>query len=136
MVASRKLDDLIFSRKTSGNTDGAHDCFCAGINHADHLYMMDPFTDEFCHLHLFCCCTAKAQAVLTGLDHSLADGGMIMPQDHRSPGPDIVRVGIAVHIKYFASHCALNKARRLYNGAVSPHRAVHTSGNPFYGALK
>ena len=127
---------MIFPRKASGHADGAHDGLCSGIYHTDHLHMGNPLADEFSHLHLFCSCTAKAQTIFTGFDHCLTNSRMVVSQDHRSPGPDIIRVGIAVHIEYFTSHCTLYKARGLPNGTVSPYGAVHPSGNPFYGALK
>ena len=98
--------------------------------------MGDILTDKFRHLHFDLCGAAETQALFTGFDHRLPYRGKIMSQDHRSPGIDIVDIGVAIRIVYITSVRVIDKSGSLPDGPVGSYRTVDSSGYSFYRALK
>ena len=136
VIAAGKFNDLILSRKSSGRADSAHNCFCSGIDHTDHFHMRDPLADKFRHLHFPLSGAAKAQTILAGTDHRFFYPLIIVSQDHRSPGTDIICIGVSVYIKDLASNCPLDKSGGLIYRTERSDRAVYSSRDPFYCSLK
>ena len=136
VIAACKFDDLIFSGKASCCTDGAHNSFCSGVYHTDHIYMWDMFTDKFRNLHLNSCGAAKAQTIFTGFYHAFTDRREIMSQDHRAPGINIIHIAVSIHIIDVTFICFFNKTRCLTDGSVRSYRAVYASRDSFYRTLK
>ena len=57
-----------------------------------------------------------------------------MPEDHRSPGTDVVDIAIAIEIEEIRPAAALKKNRLPANSAERSSGAIHAAGHQLLGA--
>ena len=100
VIASGEFDDFISSCIASGGTDRTHHGFCSGIDHSDHLDGRNIFTDKFRHLHLDLGSCTETQTTLCFPDHGVQNFLIVVSENHRSPGADIINIFFAVCIHY------------------------------------
>ena len=98
VITAFKFDYFISSCKAAGSPYGRHGCFCAGIHHTYHGKTGIGIRDQPGKLHLLRCAKAEADALLNNLLQMPAKQRMGMSQNHRSPGTDIIQIGVAIHI--------------------------------------
>ena len=136
VIAAVKLDDGVSSRKSPGKPDCTHGRFGSGIHHADHLYGRNRIDDHFGKSDFKIGGRAKAGPSFQNRRDRFDNRRMPMPQDHGSPGTDIVDKGIAVFIINHAAVRMIYKKRLRAHGFASPGRAVDAPGNDILCQVK
>ena len=131
VVAAHKFDDLISSGKTSCRTDSAHDCLCSGVYHTDHLDCRHSLTDEFRHLHFDLGRRSETQPAVTGAHYRFQNLLVVMSQDHRTPGTDIIHIPVAVRIKHIRSRRSLDKPWAHIYISISADRRIDSARDVF-----
>ena len=136
MIASLKFDDLISACKTSRRPNGTHHGLRARIDHADHIKTRHQAAEQFSHLDFDLCGRTKAQPPLCSFHYRLLDLWMIMSQDHRSPGADVIKITFSFFVIYISAFRFFNEPRTASHRLVGPHRAVDASRQYPFGAVK
>ncbi len=133
VVAAVELEDLVAPRVASGETDGAHGGLSTGGDHPDHLDIGIGVADHFGQLDLEPGGGSVGGPVFgCGLD-GLHDLGMAVAEDHRSPGADVIDIGVAVGIVNLGTLGALNEQRVAAHRLEGPHGAVDPPGDDAFG---
>ena len=136
MVAAHEFHDLVSSGIASGRPDCTHNSFGTGIYHTYHINGRNDTRDQLCHLHFFFRGCTVAQTLLTGLDHSFPDQGMIVSQDHRSPGIDKIQIFVSIHIIQISAVGVVDETGTAADGTESPDRTVDSAGNELHCFFK
>src|SRR5436309_16087397 len=98
VVAAFKLNDLVPFGVGAGEPDRAHDRLCPGTHQPDLLDGRNRLGDHLCETDLKLSRCPVARAVVGGACDRLDDRWRSVPQEHRSPGQDIVNETISVHV--------------------------------------
>ena len=136
VIAALKLDDLVPAGGPPGQADGRHDGLGARVHHADHLDVGHQLHHELGHLHLPLGGSAEAESVLDGPLHRLPDDRVVVPQDHGTPGTDIVQIFVALHIVDVCAVRPLDEARGHIHRPEGTHRRVDAAGQHLYRFVK
>ena len=136
VVAALKLDDLIPSGGSPGQTDGRHDGLRSRVDHAHHVDVGDQLHHELGDLHLPLSGSAEAESVLDGPLHRLPDDRVVVPQDHGTPGADIVDVAAPLHVVDVRAVGAGNEAGGHVHRTEGPHGRVDAAGEHLEGLRK
>ena len=128
MIASPELDDPILGLRTTSQPDSAHRGFSAGADkphqiHRRHGLDQHPRKVDFMRM-----AGSEARSILQGTFDFGYKVIICMTKYDRSPGRDVVKVGIVIHIKKIGTLPLLDVERCTVHGAEGPHRAVDAAG--------
>ena len=122
---------MITSRpgKAAGQANRAHRGFGAGIHQPHFLDRRNRLDDQLGQFAFGFGRSAKTGAARGGFLHRRDHLRMRVPQDHRSPGADVVDVAIAVDVVQIGAFAALEEDRLAAHAAKRAGRAVHAAGH-------
>src|SRR5689334_6857149 len=109
MVASFKLNDLVFTGIPPGKPDGRHYSFCTRTGKPDLLYKTVVFDDQFSQFIFQSCWCSKAHSILHHLSYLLAHFCMVVAQYQRPPASTKIYELISVSIPYKTTISLLDK---------------------------
>ena len=112
VVAALEFDDLVAAGVATGQTDGAHGGFGAGVDHPHLLHGGDDLADFLGHQHFDLGRRTVAQPLLNGLDDGGLDGRVVVTQQHGAPGADVIHVGLTIHIIEIGAIGVIDEAGR------------------------
>ena len=99
MIIAGELNNHIAAGEPASQPDRAHCGFCAGIHEPHFLDARHGRHNQFGHLVLAGRGGAKAECSIDGGVDSSDNLRMLVPQDHRPPGPDIIDVAVPIDIE-------------------------------------
>ena len=136
VVAPFELHDLVALRVAARETDGTHAGFGAGT-HEPHLFTVGHDLEDFFRKErLAFRHGAEREAVRDRFFHGFDDGRMVVPQNHRAPGADVVNEAAAFGVPHIGALGAADKARCAAHAAESAYGGIHAAGNGFGGTFK
>ena len=133
VIAALELDDLVPSGKAPCSTNRTHHCLSTGIYHAHHFHTGNDLVNEFCHFHFQRCSSAVAETVFQLAAYCLQHHVRVMPQDHRTPGTNIINISVAVLVVEVLIFGTLDKSRRSAHGLKCTYRRIDAAGHQFFG---
>ena len=136
VVVSRELDDPVAARRTPRQANRTHRRLGPGIHEPDFFDGRHGLGD---HRRQFVLCfrwRAEACAMRGCLLDRLHNIGMRMPQNHRSPGSDVVEVTVAIDVEQVGSLPTADNDRFTSHGAEGACGAIDSSGNQLTGTGK
>ena len=131
VIAAFELNDLIAAGEAAGQANRAHGRFGAGVHHPHHIHGRDQLGHQLRHFHFHFGRRAKAQAAGRRFDHRIADSRVVVAQHHRTPGADIIDIGLPVHVIKIGAIRAFDKQRRAADAGEGAHRRVNAAGDQF-----
>ncbi len=134
VVAAFELDDARTPGRAARQPDRRHRGLGAGIDHAYHVDRRNQLGNGFGHRHLGLAGRAEAQAVPDRTLHGLPYIRMVVSDDHRSPGTDIVDVALAFDIPQIGPFGATGEERFAADGTEGAHRRVDAARHTCLGA--
>ena len=129
MIAAGKFQYFISSCITAGSTKSAHRRLRSGRNKS---YFFNGWVESSNQFGQFCFYHRRRAVARTVFRRFLNRGNhsrVGMSQNHRSPGADIVYIGISINIGNMRSLCRCNKRRRTVHMRIGTDRAVHSAGH-------
>ena len=129
VVAAFEFDDFVATGKAARQTDGAHGGFGTGVHHTHHVHGRHQFGNQLRHFHFHLGRRTEAQAALRGFDDRVTNGGMVMSENHRPPGTDIIDIGFAIDIIQIRAVSTFNKQRRAAHAGKGAYWRVHATGD-------
>ena len=136
VIAAIKFDDHIPAGNAARQSDGAHGGFGAGIDHSNHFNGRNCVNHKLGQFNFQISRGAKAGSAFQDAADGFHHCWMAVAQNHGAPGPDIINVGVAIHINDHAAIGMMNERRNRSHGFAGPDRAVDSAGNDFYRLLK
>ena len=129
VVAALELDDAVAAGESAREADRAHRRLGARADHAQPLDRRHEFDDPARELGLDHRRRAEGQAVRGAARDRGDDLRVRVPQDHRSPGSDVVDQAAAVLGFDRGAARAADEERLSAHAAKCAHRRVHAAGN-------
>ena len=135
VVAALKLDDAVAAGVTAGKTNRRHAGFRAGGDETNFLHCRKNVRDHFGDFNLSTRGSAERKAAIHCCMNRLNDFRIIVAENHRPPGADIVREALVRHIPHIRALGALDKARSAADRAESSYGGVDAARNDVLGAF-
>ena len=136
MVAPLKLDNFVPSRRAPREADSAHSCFGTRACHSNLLktgYQVAQTLGEF---NFDFGRATEAQTVLRCLNDGIANPGMVVAHDHRTPRKHIVDVLIAIGIEDIGAVGSLHESWCSANRFEGSDWRIDAARNASLCALK
>ena len=133
VVAAFELDDLVAAGIATGQANGAHGGFGAGVDHADHVHGRHQLADLVGHGDFGGGGGAEAQAVADRLIHGLNHLWVVMAENHGPPGAHIIDVAIVVFVVQVRPLGLVEEHRGAADAFEGPHRGIDATGNVLLG---
>ena len=111
VVVADEFDEFLAAGAAPGQAQGGHGGLGARGDHAHHLHGRDEFGDLFGQGDFAVAGRAVAGAEVDGLVRGLGDGRVLVAQDLRAPGVDVVHVFAAVHVEQVRALGVLDEDR-------------------------
>ena len=120
VVAAFKLDQLAAAGGTARQADGTHGGFGAGTDQTHHVHRGHELEDFFCQLNFALGRRAVGKTLQHRLLHCLDHRWMAVPQNHGSPGADVVDEALPVGVPEIGTLGPRDKARCATDGLERP----------------
>ncbi len=134
VVAAFELDDAVAAGGTTRQADRRQRGLGAGVDHAHHLARWHQAGDGFGHGHFGRARRTEGQAVVDRLLHRLAHGRVVVADDHRAPGTDVVDVAVAVDVVQVGAIGAFDEERLAADRLERAHRRIDAARQQLLGA--
>ena len=136
MVAPLKLHDLVAARVAARKANRAHAGFGAGTHQTHLLDVGHDLDDFFRELRFPFGDGAERKAFFNGFLNGLNYRGVIVPENHRAPGADVVDELLAFSVPHIGALGLTDKAGSAAHASESTHRGIHAARNRFLSAFK
>ncbi len=134
VVIAREFDHDIAPREPAGQTQSAHRGFSSRIHQPHLLDRRHGRDDQVGQFTLGLGRRSEARPAGNRRLERRGHGWMAMPEDHRSPGADVIDVAIAVEIEEIRPAAPLEKNRFPADSAKSSSGTIHAAGHQLPGA--
>jgi hypothetical protein len=114
----------------------SHGGLGAGVAQAHLLQARHPRAQQLRHLDFQLGRRAVADADLRLLQNRIAHQRVLVAQDHRPPGADVIDIALAIGILQPGAVRRGDEARHAADGAERAHRRVHAARNAELGAVE
>ena len=131
MVAAFKFQDLITAGIASRCTKCAHRRFSAGVHHTEFFDGRIDFVNQLGDFCLHRCRRTVRGASLSCFLNGSNDSWMCVSEDHRSPGADVIDIGISIDICDMRTFRRRNEGRRAAHVRVGTDRTIDPAGHEF-----
>ena len=136
VVATFEFDDLIAARVAASQTNGAHAGLRAGTHKAYGFDIGHDLDDFFGNERFALGDGAKRKARVDGGVHGFNHGRMVVAEDHRTPGADVIDVAATFGIPHVGAFGATDKARCTANALESAYGRIHAAGDALLSTFK
>ena len=136
VVAPLELDDLIAACVAASQTNGAHAGFRAGTHEAHGFDVGHDLDDFFGNERFAFGDGAKRKARVNGGVHGFNHGRMVVAEDHRAPGADVIDVAAIFSIPHISALGAADKARCAAHALKSADGRIHAAGDALLSTFK
>ena len=129
VVAAFELDDLAAPGRAARQPDRRQRGLGPGVDHAHHLARGHQRGDALGHGHFRRARRAVRQAVADRFLHRLAHARVVVADDHRAPGADVVDVAVVVHVVEVGAIGTGDEERLPADRLEGAHRRVDAAGH-------
>src|SRR5215210_1483451 len=127
VVVAVELEDLLSSRVSAGEPDGAHRRLRPRVGHPDCLYRRDGPAHQLSELDLEFRRGTEGRALSGHGLYCLDNLRECVPEHERTVAHHVVQIGIAVDVEDARTFTALHEQRISTDRSEGPHRAVHAT---------
>ena len=136
VIAPLELDDLIAARVAASQANGAHAGFRARTHEAHGFDIGHDLDDFFGNKRFAFGDGAERQTRVNGGVHGFNHGRMVVAEDHRTPGADVIDVAATFGIPHVGAFGATDKARCAANTLESAYGRIHAAGDALLSTFK
>ena len=131
VIAAFKFHDDVAAGIASGQANGAHGGFGAGVHHAYQINRGHQFAHFSRHISFDGGGRAIADSKVNLGVQGIFDALIRMAKNHRAPGADVIDITLAVLIVQVGTLSVVEKKRRAAHTAKRANRGVNTTGDVF-----
>ena len=136
VVVADEFHELFAAGVAARQPQGGHGGLGARGDHAHHLHGRDDFGDLFGQGYFAEAGRAVAGAQVDGLVRGFGDRRVLMAQDLRPPGEDVVHVFAAVHVEQVRALGVLDEDRLGVHVVAGAQGGIHPAGHEGLGLGK